>query len=60
LPLPSSTGGLSAMIRAETICAPGAMPPGQVPTGAPAARLATAVPWPDHVVHRRLLRAGSM
>src|SRR5690606_27340974 len=36
LPEPSSTGALSAMIRADRMPAPGAMPPGQLPTTAPA------------------------
>jgi hypothetical protein len=44
LPVPSSTGALSAMMRADTICAPGATPPGQSPYAAPAASDATVVP----------------
>ncbi|KAG0733362.1 hypothetical protein G6F23_013422 [Rhizopus arrhizus] len=59
-PLPSSVGRVSEMIRADTICAPGAMPPGHVPTAAPAARLATAVPWPTTSSTARLFLAGSM
>ncbi|MNM74708.1 hypothetical protein D3C81_864730 [compost metagenome] len=43
-PEPSSVGRVSLMMRADTISAPGAMPPGHVPTAAPAANSATAVP----------------
>src|SRR5690606_22523397 len=52
-------GRLVVMMRADTICAPGAMPPGQRPNGMPAAICATAVPWPTTSSTRRSLLAGS-
>ena len=59
-PLPSSRGRSSLMMRAETISASGAMPPGQEPNGLPAAVCATAVPWPTTSSTDRLLVAGLM
>ena len=40
-PVPSSGGLTSLRMREDTMLAPGAMPPGQAPTGAPAMIWAT-------------------
>ena len=58
-PEPSSSGGASEMIRAETKSAPWAMPPGRLPNGAPPAICATAVPWPSTSSVSRSLLYGS-
>src|SRR5690606_22551285 len=58
-PEPSSSGGSSEMIRAETISAPGAMPPGHAPNAVPAAICDTAVPCPTTSSTSRLLVLGS-
>src|SRR6185437_10216131 len=57
--LPLSSGALSSMIRADTRSAPGAMPPGNLANGAPAAISETHVPWPTTSSMLVLLVLGS-
>ena len=60
LPVPSSVGSLSLMMRADTSVAPGAMPPANSPTALPAAISDTQVPWPTTSSVVVLFCAGSM
>src|SRR6185437_742769 len=57
--LPLSSGALSSMIRADTRSAPGAMPPGKLANGVPAAISDTHVPWPTTSSMLVLLVSGS-
>lgn len=58
-PEPSSLGGVSLMMRADTSEASGAMPPGHCPNDLPAAICETQVPWPTTSSTAVLLVAGS-
>ena len=59
-PEPSSVGSLSEMIRAETINASGAMPPGHCPKARPAMICDTAVPWRTTLSTARLFGGEPM